>query len=115
MHCLPDGHRAESRDVSDLRPELKSAAVDQSSVGAAPVVIAVAAVPSRLSHRYGDKAEAFVQIEVGHAAQNILLQPAALELAAVPVGSLDPSRAADTLALPTDQTVLYLIPVGHVP
>ena len=54
-------------------------------------------------------------IEVGHAAQNILLQAAALGLAAVPVGSLDPSRAADTLALPADQTVLYLIPVGHVP
>ena len=71
-----------------------------------------------LSERKGherDKAGAFVQIEVGHAAQNILLQAAALELAAVPVGSLDPSRAANTLALPTDQTVLYLIPVGHVP
>jgi hypothetical protein len=33
----------------------------------------VAAVPGRLSHRYGAKAEPFVQIEVGHAAQNILL------------------------------------------
>jgi nitroreductase len=70
----------------------------------------VAAVPSRLSHRYGAKAEEFVQIGVGHASQNILLQAAALGLAAVPVGSLDPSRAADTLALPPDQTVLYLIP-----
>ena len=58
---------------------------------------------------------AFVQIEVGHAAQNIPLQAAALGLAAVPVGSLDPSHAADTLALPHEQTVLYLIPVGHVP
>jgi SagB-type dehydrogenase family enzyme len=115
MHYLPEGHRAETRAVSDLRPGLKDAAVGQSSVGEAPVVIVMAAVPSRLSHRYGDKTKAFVQIEVGHAAQNILLQAAALGLAAVPVGSLDPSRAADTLALPTDQTVLYLIPVGHVP
>ena len=115
MHYLPDGHRAETRAVSDLRPGLKAAAVGQSSVGAAPVVIVVAAVPSRLSHRYGDKAEEFVQIEVGHASQNILLQAAALGLAAVPVGSLDPSRVAATLALPPDQTVLYLIPVGHVP
>lgn len=114
MHYLPDGHRAESRAVSDLRPGLKDAAVGQSIIVAAPLVIVVAAVPSRLSHRYGGKAEEFVQIEVGHAAQNILLQAAALGLAAVPVGSLDPSRAADTLALPADQTVLYLIPVGHV-
>ena len=115
MHYLPDGHRAETRAVSDLRPGLKAAAVGQSSVGAAPAVIVVAAVPGRLSQRYGGKAEEFVQIEVGHASQNILLQAAALGLAAVPVGSLDPSQAADTLALPPDQTVVYLIPVGHVP
>jgi SagB-type dehydrogenase family enzyme len=115
MHYLPDGHRSETRAVSDLRPGLKAAAVGQSTVTAAPVVIVVGAVPDRLSHRYGGKAEAFVQIEVGHAAQNILLQAAALGLAAVPVGSLDPARAADTLALPSDETVLYLIPVGHIP
>jgi SagB-type dehydrogenase family enzyme len=115
MHYLPDGHRAQTRAVSDLRPELRAAAVGQSSVGTAPVVIVVAAVPGRLSQRYGGKAEEYVHIEVGHASQNILLQAAALGLAAVPVGSLDPSRVADILALPADQTVLYLIPVGHVP
>jgi SagB-type dehydrogenase family enzyme len=115
VHYLPEGHRAETRAVSDLRPGLKAAAVGQSTVGTAPAIIVVAAVPSRLSDRYGAKAGEFVQIEVGHASQNILLQAAALDLAAVPVGSLDPSRAADTLALPPDQTVLYLIPVGHIP
>jgi len=106
MHYLPAGHRAQTRAVSDLRPELKAAAVGQSSVGTAPVIIVVAAVPDRLNQRYGDKAEAFVQLEVGHAAQNILLQAAALGLAAVPVGSLNPAQAADTLALPADQTLL---------
>jgi Nitroreductase family len=45
MHYLPDGHRAETRAASDLRPGLKAAAVGQSTVGAAPAVIAVAAVP----------------------------------------------------------------------
>ena len=90
MHYLPDGHQAETRDVSDLRPGLKDAAVGQASVGAAPVVIVVAAVPSRLSHRYGDEAEAFVQIEVGHAAQNILLQAAASDLPPCPWAALIP-------------------------
>ena len=115
MHYLPAGHRAETRDVLDLRPGLKAAAVGQSSVGTAPAVIVVAAVPGRLSHRYGAKAGEYAQIEVGHASQNILLQAAALGLGAVPVGSLDPARVAATLALPPDQTVLYLIPVGHIP
>jgi nitroreductase len=75
----------------------------------------LAAVPARTRRKYGARAEAFAQLEAGHAAQNILLQAAALGLAAVPVGSLNPSGAAAVLALPPDQTVLYLIPVGRVP
>jgi SagB-type dehydrogenase family enzyme len=112
MHYLPRGHRAEVRAGPDLRPELQAAAFGQAPVGAAPDVIVVAAVPDRTRAKYGARAEAFVDREAGHATQNILLQAAAGGLAAVPIGSLDPSRAATALALPSDQTVLYLIPVG---
>lgn len=99
MHHLPEGHRAEIRAVPDLRPALKAAALGQPHVAAAPVVIVVAAAPGRTRRKYGPRAEAFAGLEAGHAAQNILLQAAARGLAAVPVGSLDPSRAAATLAL----------------
>jgi len=112
MHYLPHGHRAETRVTADLRPQLKADALDQASVGAAPVVIVVAAEPGRLSERYGASADAFTDLEVGHATQNILLQAVVHGLAAVPVGSLDGSRSAGTLALPPGQTVVYLIPVG---
>jgi SagB-type dehydrogenase family enzyme len=112
MHYLPDGHRAETRATPDLRPELQAAALDQASVGAAPVVILVAAEPARLSQRYGARADAYTDLEVGHAAQNILLQAVANGLVSVPVAALDESRAARTLALPPGQTVVYLLPVG---
>jgi SagB-type dehydrogenase family enzyme len=112
MHYLPQGHRVEVRAGPDLRPELQAAAFGQPPVGAAPDLIVVAAVPDRTRVRYGARAEAFVDREAGHAAQNILLQATARGLAAVPIGSLDPSRAATALALPADHTVLYLIPVG---
>jgi SagB-type dehydrogenase family enzyme len=112
MHYLPQGHRAETRATPDLRPQLKALALDQSSVGAAPVVIAVAAEAGRLSERYGDRAQAYSGLEVGHAAQNILLQAVVLGLGAVPVASLDGAAAARTLGLPHGQTVVYLIPVG---
>lgn len=115
MHYLPHGHRAETRSVPDLRPELQAAALGQPYVGAAPVIIVVAAVPDRTRRKYGSRAEAFTEREAGHAAQNILLQATVRGLAAVPVGSLDPSRAAQALALLPDQTVLYLIPVGRPP
>ena len=100
MHYLPHGHRAETRATPDLRPELKAAALGQPPVGAAPVVIVVAAEPDRLRERYGAKTDAFTDLEAGHAAQNMLLQAVVRGLAAVPVGSLDGSRAARTLALP---------------
>ena len=115
LRYLPDGHRAETRAVPDLRPGLTAAAFGQPHVGAAPAIIIVAAVPARTQRKYGTRAEAFAQLEAGHAAQNILLQAAARGLAAVPVGSLDPARAAVTLALPPGQTVLYFIPVGLAP
>jgi SagB-type dehydrogenase family enzyme len=116
MHYLPEGHRAQTRTVPDLRPQLKAAAVGQASVGAAPALIVMAAVPSRMRPRYtAAQGERYVQIEIGHAAQNILVQAAALGLAAVPVGTVDPTRAADILALPSDETVEYLIPVGRIP
>jgi len=51
MHYLPHDHRVETRATTDLRPELKAAALDQASVGAAPVVIVVAAEPGiRVTH-----------------------------------------------------------------
>lgn len=112
IHYLPQGNRIEIRPVPDLRPRLQEAAFGQSPVGAAPVVMVVAAAPDRTRQKYGARADTYVELEAGHAAQNILLEAAALDLAAVPIGSLNPSRAAETLALPPDQTVLYLIPVG---
>lgn len=112
MHYLPHGHRAETRVTPDLRPQLKAVALGQASVGAAPLVIVVAAEPGRLSERYGARANPYAQLEAAHAAQNILLQATALGLGSVPVGAVDGTPAAHTLALPPGQTVVYLIPVG---
>jgi SagB-type dehydrogenase family enzyme len=112
MHYLPHAHRAETRATPDMRPELKALALGQTSVGAAPLVIAVGTEPGRLSQRYGARANVYTDIEAGHATQNILLQAAALGLRAVPVGAVDGPRAARALALPRGQTIVYLIPVG---
>ncbi|RQH10030.1 SagB/ThcOx family dehydrogenase [Paraburkholderia dinghuensis] len=112
MHYLPHGHRAETRESPDLRPQLKDLAVGQASVGAAPALIVVAAEPGRLSQRYGARDKAYTDHEVGHAAENMLLQAVVLGLVAVTVGAVDGPRAARTLALPPGQTVVYLIPVG---
>jgi len=51
-------------------------------------------------------------MEVGHAAQNLLLQAAALGLGGVPVGAYDDAQVEKVLQLPVEQKALYLIPIG---
>jgi len=70
-------------------------------------------VPARTEAEYGDLAAGFVEREVGHATQNLLLQATALDLAAVPVGGVDPGRVARLIALPPGHEVYYLVPVGR--
>lgn len=113
MHYLPAGHAVEVRPGQDARPRLQAAALGQASIGAAPAVIAVAAVPARTTAKYGARGEAYVEREAGHAAQNVLLEATSLGLAAVPVGAVHSADAARALALPPGQEVLYLIPVGR--
>ncbi len=73
----------------------------------------IAMVVSRVSRRYGDQAETYCLFEVGHVAQNVLLQAEALGLAAVAVGAFDDRRVARLLKLPRGQRAVYMIPVGH--
>lgn len=115
MHYLPEGHRVETRAAPGLRAALETAAFGQVAVGTAPATIVVAAAPGRTQARYGARAAAFLELEAGHAAQNILLEATAQGLGAVPVGSFDQDKAAAALALPAGQTVLCLIPVGWAP
>lgn len=112
-HYLPDGHRVEHRSDTTTLAGLADAAFGQDHVGSAPVVFVVTGVAARTAAEYGALAADFVEREAGHAVQNMLLQAAALELAAVPVGGFDPAEVARLLALPAGHEVLYLIPVGE--
>jgi SagB-type dehydrogenase family enzyme len=115
MHYLPQGHRVEIRTGPDLRPALSTAALGQAAVADAPAVVVIAAVVDRTRAKYGARAEQLVDREAGHAAENILLEATARRLAAVPIGGFDPAPLAIALALPPNQTVRYLIPVGLSP
>lgn len=111
-HYLPDGHRFETRSSNGTLERLADVAFGQGFVSDPPLVIAVIAVPSRTEAEYGAVADALVDREAGHVAQNILLQATALDLASVPVGGFDPAAVATELALPPGWDVRYLIPIG---
>ncbi len=112
-HYLPGKHQLVLVADGDVRTDLASAALSQSSVRNGAVSIVITAVYERTTARYGERGIRYVHIEVGHAAQNICLQAAALGLGLVTVGAFDDEQVSEILDLPADENPLYIIPVGR--
>ena len=72
-HYIPDGHQMDSMSREDLRPTIWRASLRQSSIRQAPAVFVFTALYERTAEKYGDRAERYILLEVGHAAQNLLL------------------------------------------
>lgn len=112
-HYLPRSHAIQLVSERDLREDLWEAGLKQDALRQAPAIFVIAAIYERTEAKYGDRAQRYVQMEAGHAAQNLLLQAAALDLGAVPIGAFHDDQIQASLGLPADHRVLYLIPVGH--
>ena len=84
----------------------------QNWVKSAPVIVVVAAVSSRTSTRYGERAVRYVQLEAGACAQSIALQAAALGLGSGVAGAYDDAGVKRALGLPAEENVVLLIPMG---
>jgi SagB-type dehydrogenase family enzyme len=110
---LPEGHGIDLVLDGDRRADLWEAGLRQDAVRGAVAVFVIAAVYERTEGKYGERAERYVEMEAGHAAQNLLLQAVALDLGAVPIGAFYDDQVQTALALPADHRPLYLIPVGH--
>lgn len=112
-HYVPARHRLDLVSDLDLRPALCNMALHQEAIQQAETVFVIAAVYERTAQKYGKtRARRYVQIETGHAAQNLLLEAVALGLGAVPIGAFHDAEVKMVLALPPNQDPLYLIPVG---
>ncbi len=107
-------HRLHSHIQRELRDRLADAALGQMFIAVAPATIVLCAVFALVAVRYGKaRGERYTLIEIGHAAQNVLLQAEALGLGCVPVGAFDDHEVQALLELPSDHIPLYLLPIGH--
>ena len=114
FHYQPHDHQLLVTSPEDTREKLYQAALNQEPVRQAPAVFIVAAVYERTAAKYGaERSPRYVHLEAGHAAQNLLLEAAALGLGAVPIGAFHDEEIQKALGLPADHQPLYLIPVGH--
>jgi SagB-type dehydrogenase family enzyme len=109
---LPEEHAIKKLSVEDKRAKLSKAALNQSFIADAPLVILFVSVPERITKRYGTRGEQYINIEAGHATQNIHLQAVALGLHSVPIGAFIDEQVAEIINLPHGYKPLYIIPVG---
>jgi len=112
-HYRPGEHLLIQTASGDQRAALQAAAVNQTSVGDAPVTIVIAAVPDRTTAKYGERGMRYVSMEAGHAAENVYLQAQAINLGTVTIGAFDDGEVREVLGLPGNTTPLYLMPVGR--
>jgi len=112
-HYIPQGHKLEIRTPTDLRLKLSQASWRQNFIANAPVNIVICAVYERVVSRYGKRGSKYVDIEVGHAAENLHLQAVALGLSSVPIGAFDDDAVSAVLRLPDEEDPIYIIPVGY--
>ena len=112
-HYIPQGHKLQLVSRGDARPALSKAAVGQEPPAKAPAVFVITGVYQRTAQKYGERAQLYVHLEAGHAAQNILLQAVALGLGGVPIGAFYEDQVQAALRLPPDHEPLYIIAVGH--
>jgi SagB-type dehydrogenase family enzyme len=107
-----DQHRLIQLGNKDLRADLAAAAPGQEWMEESAIIIVIAAVYDRATRKYGQRGIRYAHMEVGHAAQNVYLQAASLNLGTTLVGAFDDKRVKEVLKLPSDEQPLGLMPIG---
>ncbi|MFW6181752.1 MAG: SagB/ThcOx family dehydrogenase [Spirochaetota bacterium] len=110
---LPEEHRLLLQAGGDLRRDLARAALQQGFIARAPASVVITARTARTARRYGARAQRYVHIEAGHAAQNLSLEAVALQLGTVPVGAFIDEQVAEVIGVDMkEEQPLYILPVG---
>lgn len=109
----PAGHTLKSEVPKDLRRAVAAAALHQNWIARAPAIVVVCGVDARTTRKYGKRGIRYVQMEVGHASQNLLLQAVALGLAGATVGAFNDEQLHQLLDLPEGERPLVILPIGH--
>ena len=105
-------HALEVISDEDVRFRLASAALGQSWVREASLVLVMTVLPNRLVKHYGVRAQRYMAMEVGHIAQNVQLQSVSLGLGSVITGSFHDQHVHAIVALSKEEEPVCLIPVG---
>ncbi len=110
---LVQEHALEPGVKGDLRQAVAGAALHQTWMTHAPVMVIIAAEYRRCTARYGERGIMYTHMESGHVGTNLFLQAEALGLGAGIVGAFEDRGLGQTLQLPKEQVPLLVMPVGY--
>jgi SagB-type dehydrogenase family enzyme len=105
---VPAEHALEKVKDGDLRGDLTG----QQQVASAPVAFVIAGDYDKMAKRFAKQAHTFTDFEAGCAAENLVIQAAAMGLGSLTAGGIDAAKTAAVLGCPANETVIIVIPVG---
>ena len=114
-HYNPFNNTLEQILGNDARSDLSQAANGQPWVKEAPVDIIITGNYQKMINKYKDEklSTRFVDMEAGHAGQDIYLEAQARNLVTVALGSFKDDQVHQILHIPSNENTLYIFPVGH--
>jgi SagB-type dehydrogenase family enzyme len=114
-HYAPLTHALERlKQIEFSDPFISQLFMNQPYLAAAGVVLIITAVVDRLMHKYADRGYRYILLEAGHAAQNMCLAAASLDLGALPLGGFFDRYLADLLQLDLEEeAILYGLGLGR--
>ncbi|MFZ3060277.1 MAG: nitroreductase family protein [Candidatus Methanoperedens sp.] len=95
------------------KQKLKEAALGQSFIEQAPIVIVAVANIERSSRVYKTRGELYAIQDATASVENILLSACSLGLAACWVGAFDENAVSELLSIPHKTKPIAIIPVGY--
>jgi SagB-type dehydrogenase family enzyme len=96
----------------DVRMALGKAAVGQTWLAGASVVVVFAAIYERTTVKYGDRGIRYVHMDSGFAAENLHLQAVALGLGTVIMGAFVDAEVHQAARLASNEKPLLILPIG---
>jgi SagB-type dehydrogenase family enzyme len=112
-YYVSDRHALEMVASGDKRQEVAAAALGQMWMAQAPIMVVITGEYDRTTVKYRERGIRYVQIEVGHAGQNLFLQSVALGLGAGIVGAFDDSEVGKVMELSPQHVPFLIMPVGY--
>lgn len=109
----PRRHKLRRTSEGDLRARVSAIALHQEWIAESAAIFVFAAVVERATRKYRQRGRRYILLETGHAAQNVLLQAAALDLGAAVVGAFDDGELKKAVGMSRDEAAVYILTIGH--